>query len=358
MVEKQKIKLVLEDGSIFEGESFGAHISTNGETVFNTGMMGYPEAITDPSYRGQILVFTYPLVGNYGVPNQEKDADGLHKFFESDNLHIKALIVSEYSKEYSHWNAEKSLGQWLKENNIPGISGIDTRTLTQKLREKGAMMGKIIANNKDVEFHDPNKDNLVAEVSIKEPVTYKRGKKTIICVDCGVKNNSIRNILDRGYTVRRVPWNYDFIKAGEKFDGVYLSNGPGDPTIVKETIEIIKKCLDLNKPVFGICLGNQVMALAAGAKTYKLKYGHRGQNQPCIDLQDERCYITSQNHGFAVNEKTLSKDWEVWFRNSNDNTVEGIRHKKKPFFAVQFHPESCPGPNDTEDIFDKFLDLV
>lgn len=358
MSENKKIKLVLEDGTTLEGESFGADISTNGETVFNTGMMGYPEALTDPSYRGQILVFTYPLIGNYGVPNSEKDADGLHKYFESNAMHIKALVVSEYSKEYSHWNAEKSLGQWLKENNIPGISGIDTRSLTQKLREKGAMMGKIIVDNKDVEFHDPNLDNLVAEVSIKEPVTYQRGKKTIICVDCGVKNNSIRNILARGYTVRRVPWDYDFVEAGEKFDGVYLSNGPGDPMIVEKTTEIIKKCFKIGKPIFGICLGNQVMALAAGAKTYKLKYGHRGQNQPCIDLQTERCYITSQNHGFAVNEKTLPEDWEVWFRNSNDNTVEGIRHKKKPFFAVQFHPESCPGPHDTEDIFDKFLKLV
>lgn len=357
MPQMKKIKLILEDKTVLEGESFGADISTNGEVVFNTGMVGYPEALTDPSYRGQILVMTYPLVGNYGVPGNQKDQHGIHKFFESPNMQIKALVVSEYSENYNHWNAKQSLGDWLKKNNIPGITGIDTRKLTQKLREKGAMLGKIVVEE-DVEFHDPNLDNLVAEVSIKKPVTYKGGKKTIVCIDCGVKNNSIRNILKRGYNVRRVPWDYDFIEAGEKFDGVYISNGPGDPMLAQETVEIMKKCIKLGKPIFGICLGAQIMALAVGGKTYKMKYGHRAQNQPCTDLQTGRCYITSQNHGFAIREKSLPKGWEVWLKNTNDNTVEGIRHKTKPFFATQFHPESSPGPLDTEDIFDKFLELV
>lgn len=348
--------LVLKDGTRLEGKSFGANVSSAGEVVFNTGMMGYPESLTDPSYKGQIIVFTYPLIGNYGIVPNKKDIDTVEKTFESNKAQIHGLIVSEYSENFSHWDAKKSLGDWLKENNIPAITGIDTRALTQKIRQHGTLLGKIVVEKSaEPEFYNPDLYNVVAKVSIKKPKIYKKGKKRVICIDCGVKNNSIRNLLDRNITVIRVPWNYDFIKEKEKFDGIFISNGPGDPAMLKETIEIIKKALALEKPIFGICLGCQLMALASGAKTYKLKFGHRAQNQPCIDVETERCYITSQNHGFAVNEKTLKPGWKVWLRNANDQTVEGIKHKTLPYFAAQFHPEANPGPSDTMSFFDDFV---
>lgn len=349
--------LVLKDGTKLQGHSFGADTSSAGEVVFNTGMMGYPESFTDPSYAGQIIVFTYPLIGNYGVGDNSKDKDGIEKRFESNKLHIKGLIVSEYSENYSHWDAVKSLGTWLKENNIPAISGIDTRALTQKIREHGTILGKIIIN-KDVEFYNPDLDNMVAQISPKKPQIYKKGKKTIICIDCGVKNNTMRNFLDRNITVIRVPWNYDFLAAGHEFDGLFISNGPGDPAMLTEIHNTVKKVMAMKKPIFGICLGCQIMALASGAKTYKLKFGHRAQNQPCIDQKTGHCYITSQNHGFAVDEKTLKPGWEVWLRNANDQTVEGIRHKTLPFFSCQFHPEASPGPTDTVHFFDEFAAML
>lgn len=349
--------LVLKDGTKLQGQSFGAEISSAGEVVFNTGMMGYPESFTDPSYTGQIMVLTYPLVGNYGVGGSCKDDDGIEKRFESGKLHIKGLIVSEYSENYSHWDAKKSLGEWLKAKNIPAITGIDTRELTQKIREHGTILGKIVIN-KDTEFYDPDKDNLVDQVSIKTPKTYKKGKKTIICIDCGMKNNIIRNFLSRNVTVIRVPWNYDFIAAGLEFDGIFISNGPGDPAMLTPLHEIIRKALALKKPIFGICLGTQIMALASGAKTYKLKFGHRSQNQPCIDEDTKRCYITSQNHGFSIDEKSLKPGWKVWLRNANDHTVEGIKHKTLPFFSCQFHPEATPGPTDTLHFFDQFVEML
>lgn len=351
--KKIKAKLVLEDETIFEGFSFGYEGNTNGEVVFNTGMVGYPETLTDPSYRGQILVCTYPLIGNYGVPSREKE-NGLYKNYESESIHIRALIVSDYSFEYSHWNAERSLAEWLAEEKIPAIYGIDTRKLTRKLRDKGTMLGKIIIDeNSSIEFDDPNNKNLVDEVSIKEPVEYSAGKKKIILVDCGTKNNIIRAFLGRNISVIRVPYDYDFnlIKA----DGVMLSNGPGDPKMNKTTIANAKKAMEKNKPILGICLGSQILALAAGANTYKLKYGHRGHNQPCNELGTKRCYITSQNHGYAVDSSTLPEDWREWFVNDNDGTNEGIIHISKPFFASQFHPEASPGPDDCEFIFDMFV---
>lgn len=348
----------LADGTTFQGTSFGAEVSTSGEVVFNTSMVGYPESFTDPSYEGQILTLTYPLVGNYGVGGECKDKDKISKRFESEKIHIKGLIVSEYSENYSHWDANKSLGEWLKKNNIPAITDIDTRALTQVLREHGTILGKIVINKKDCKLYDPNIDNLVDLVSIKKPITYKRGKKTIVCVDCGMKNNILRNFLDRNITVIRVPWDYDFIEKGLKYDGIFISNGPGDPAILAPLHYILKKAFKLKKPIFGICLGTQVLALASGAKTYKLKFGHRSQNQPCIDIETGRCYITSQNHGFAVDEKTLKKDWKLWLKNANDNTVEGIRHKTLPFFACQFHPEAAPGPTDTMHFFDEFVDML
>lgn len=363
--------LVLEDGSRFTGTSFGAAVDAKGEVVFSTGMVGYPESLTDPSYQGQILVLTYPLIGNYGIPDNKKDRDGIHKYFESDSIHIKGLIVSEYSEDFNHWQAKKSLDKWLKEHKVPGITGLDTRALTKHLREKGVMLGKIISDehsesqraalafqSNNTKFYDPNLDNLVGEVSIKKPKTYKRGKKTVICIDCGVKNNSIRNFLQRDITVIRVPWNYDFFTKNIKFDGIFISNGPGDPALITETHAIVRKCLKNRIPTFGICLGNQLMAIAAGGRTYKLRFGHRAQNQPCMDLETNRCYITTQNHGFAVDQKSLPKDWKIWFINVNDGTVEGIKHKKLPFMAVQFHPEHCPGPRDTEYLFDEFAKML
>lgn len=363
----KKGKLILEDGHSFEGHIFGAEHSTSGEVVFSTGMVGYPESLTDPSFCGQILTFTYPLIGNYGVPAEKKNKFGISNIFESARIHARGIVVNEYCENYSHWNAKKSLDQWLKEKKITGITGIDTRALTQLLRQKGCMLGKILVENienvknkKDNETpeYNPNNYNIVAEVSPDKRKIYKAGHKRIIMIDCGVKNNTIRHFLNRNISIIRVPWNYDFFTKKEKFDGVFVSNGPGDPAQCTKTIKLIQECFKRRVPTFGICLGNQIMGLAAGAKTYKLKYGHRSQNQPCINLETNRCYMTSQNHGFAVNRKTLPKDWQVWFEHANDHTVEGIKHKKLPFFAVQFHPEANPGPTDTEHLFDMFIKLL
>ena len=352
MQNLKKAQLVLEDGTIFEGTSFGYEQSVSGEVVFYTAMTGYPESLTDPSYKGQILVPTYPMIGNYGVPVDTKQ-DDLPAFFESDKIHCTALIISDYSFEYSHWNSQKSLGQWLKDQKVPGLFGIDTRALTKKLREHGAMLGKIVFAGQDVDFYDPNKENIVAQVSTSEVKEYGNGKYEVVLVDCGVKYNIIRCLLNRGVKVKRVPWDYDF--TSEECDGIFLSNGPGDPAQCEKTIENIRKVLDKNVPIMGICLGNQLMARAAGAETYKLKYGHRSHNQPVVEPGKNRCYITSQNHGFAIDDKTLPVDWEPLFVNVNDGTNEGIRHKNKPFFSAQFHPEASSGPVDTEYLFDEFI---
>lgn len=356
---KEKIAtLVLKDGTRIEGKSFGADVSSAGEVVFNTGMMGYPESMTDPSYSGQILAFTYPLVGNYGVGGECKNSDNISKRFESNKIQVKGIIVSEYSENYSHWDAKKSLGEWLKKQNIPAITGIDTRKLTQKIREHGTITGKIVTEKEDPEYYDPDTENQVAKVSIKKPKLYKRGTKKIICIDCGMKNNILRSLLDRNLSVNRVPWDYDFIEAGEKFDGIFITNGPGDPVHLEPLVNTIKKALKLKKPIFGICMGAQILGLAAGAKTYKLKFGHRSQNQPCIDVETEHCYITSQNHGFALRENSLQPGWKVWLKNTNDNTVEGIKHKTLPYMACQFHPEATPGPTDTDHFFDLFAKML
>ncbi len=349
------VKLILEDGTTYEAWSFGHESSVAGEVVFNTAMAGYPESITDPSYKGQILVLTYPLIGNYGVPGKQKEFE-LLKFFESDEIHISGLVISDYSFKFSHWNADQSLASWLDESGIPGIYGVDTRALTKHLREKGSMLGKIVINDDDIPFYDPNNDNLVNRVSFKQVEEYGKGKHKIILVDCGVKNNIIRCLLKRDTTVIRVPWDYDYSQIA--YDGLFVSNGPGDPTMCKKTVEHLTKSLDEDKPIFGICLGNQLLGLAAGSSTFKLKYGHRSHNQPVLQMGTNKAYITSQNHGFALNDNDLPDDWEPLFRNLNDNTNEGIRHKSKPFFSSQFHPEASSGPTDTEFLFDDFIDLI
>lgn len=354
-MEAKPIKLILEDGTELTGKSFGYEGSIAGEVVFNTAMTGYPESLTDPSYKGQLLVLTYPLVGNYGVPREDSENE-LYKFFESDQLHISALIISDYSFEYSHWNAEKSLGDWLNEHKIPGIFDVDTRRITKILREKGSMLGKIVFDGVEPESYDPNQHNLVADVSIGEKKVYGNGKYRILLLDCGVKYNIIRYLLDRDTTVIRVPWDHDISK--EEFDGLFISNGPGDPKQCAVTIDSLSEAYKKDTPIFGICLGNQLMALAAGADTYKLKYGHRSHNQPVLEVGTDKAYITSQNHGFAINNETLPLGWEPLFINLNDNTNEGMKHLGKPFFSTQFHPEASGGPTDTAYLFDVFLDNI
>ncbi len=356
MPEVKGIKLVLEDGTIFEGKSFGYHKSVAGEVVFNTAMTGYPESLTDPSYKGQILVSTYPLIGNYGVPKDDKDENGIPLFYESDQIHISGLIISDYSFEYSHWNAKNSLREWLIQNEIPGIFDIDTRALTKVLREKGSMLGKILIDDEDIEQYDPNTDNLVAKVSTKEKKVFGNGKHKVVLVDTGAKYNILRCLLKRDTTVTVVPWDYDFTQ--EDYDGIMLSNGPGNPEVCATTVENIKKAIEIGKPIFGICLGNQLLGIASGGRTYKLKYGHRAHNHPVIKVGTNNCHITSQNHGFALDNDSLKDQWEPLFVNVNDNSNEGIMHKTKPFFSTQFHPEASSGPTDTEFLFDDFIKLI
>ena len=393
-------KLILADGTVFEGKGFGSDCDSDGEVVFNTGMAGYPESLTDPSYRGQILVFTYPLIGNYGVPSEELNEYGFSKFFESEDIHVRGVICAQVSEDYSHHAAVKSLDQWLKEKGIPAITGVDTRTLTKKLREHGVMLGQIIAddsqckmNNEQLTIEDPNLNNLVAEVSCKDVEVYEsdsslstrcaflehspeanverqhnsleESRKAIVVFDCGIKRNIIRSFLKRGVKVIRVPWDFDLKNSDLEYDGVFISNGPGDPKMCDKTIKSVKWAIDQDIPTFGICLGNQILALAIGGDTFKLKYGHRSVNQPCLEGRTadrgprtaDKCIITSQNHGFAVDEK-LPEDWNVWFKNANDGTVEGIKHKSGKFFSVQFHPEATPGPEDADYLFDEFLEVV
>jgi carbamoyl-phosphate synthase small subunit len=343
-------RLILHSGEIFEGQSFAWQTDTaQGEVVFTTGMTGYVESLTDPSFAGQILTFTYPLIGNYGVPAAS--------FWESGQSHVRGAVFSELSPFHNHFRATHSLAQWLCEHRIPMISGVDTRALTKVLRTQGAALGAIATGQQEIQrFDDPNRLHLVSEVSIAQPHTYGKGKKKIIAVDCGMKENIIRSLLHYPITIKRVPYNYDY--SDESYDGVFLSNGPGDPTMCTETVAILQKALNKKKPVFGICLGAQLLALAIGAKTYKLPFGHRGQNQPCHSVENKKCFLTSQNHGYAIDEKTLPKEWKVTFYNLNDNSVEGIAHRSLPFFAVQFHPEAAPGPVDTQWLFQQFYAMM
>ncbi|MCL5438864.1 MAG: glutamine-hydrolyzing carbamoyl-phosphate synthase small subunit [Patescibacteria group bacterium] len=342
-------KLIFEDGSVFEGKSFGFEKSTAGEVVFSTGMVGYPESLTDPSYKGQILIFTYPLIGNYGVQNK--------KYWESDNIKVSGLIVSTHNNTPSHFLSEISLGMWLKNEKIPALEISDTRFLTQKIRAKGTMLGKIIIGE-EISFYNPDKENLVETVSSSKIQKIGDGSKNIMIIDCGVKENIKRCLLKRGLRITIVPWNYDLFNNPEikKIDGIVVSSGPGDPKKVNETIITIKKALKKKIPILGICLGHQLLALAAEGDTHKLKFGHRSQNQPCVLKESGRCFITTQNHGFAVSK--VPPGFKVWFENANDGSNEGIIHENLPFMSVQFHPEASPGPTDTEWIFDEFLKFI
>jgi carbamoyl-phosphate synthase small subunit len=342
-------QLALETGEIFLGEAPERQPLSYGEVVFNTGMTGYVESLTDPSYAGQILVFTYPLIGNYGVPPMAA--------WESSHIYVSGVVISEIAPHYSHYLAEESLSAWLQHHHIPFITGVDTRALTKRLRIQGVIPGAITpAGHAPHHFEEFARMHWVKKVSIKAPRIYGEGKKIVIAIDCGMKENILRCLTRYPITVKRVPYNYDF--TNEPFDAIFISNGPGDPIHCNETIEILKKALTYKKPIFGICLGTQLLALATGAKTYKLLFGHRAQNQPCLELKTGHCFLTSQNHSYAVDESTLPKDWQVTFRNLNDHSVEGIEHKEYPFFAVQFHPEASPGPMDTQWLFQKFYDLI
>lgn len=373
MQSSKSAVLTLEDGTTYQGYSFGYDGPASGEVVFNTAMTGYPESLTDPSYEGQILVTTFPQLGNYGVPPAGGN-DTLDGYYESSRIHCRAIIAQDYAFHHSHWLADRSLAQWLKQEKITGIYGIDTRALTKHLRQHGSMLGKItIEGGQDVDFYNPNAENLIALTSCAEPMVYSaigsapepltlplpadtEGRPTVVLVDCGIKHNIIRCLLRRGVRVVLVPWDYDFNAID--FDGLFISNGPGNPDFASATVENIRKALPAGKPVCGICMGNQLLAKAAGASTYKLKYGHRSHNQPVRQAGTDRCFITSQNHGFAVDDASLPADWEALFTNMNDGTNEGIRHRTLPFFSAQFHPEASSGPRDTEFIFDDFVNLL
>ena len=387
-----KASLILENGLRMEGLSFGFDGPCSGELVFSTAMVGYPESLTDPSYEGQILCVSYPIVGNYGIPAMTRDEWGVCLGFESEKIHVRGLVISDYSGKFSHYDAVKSLGQWLRDEHIPAICGVDTRHLTQLLRDNGTLAASIVpglatgipsqdlrhprqATPKIERFSgapEPNTlggaksalaDEAVGEgipaaavVSCKENILYGRGTKRVVLVDCGVKHQILHCLLERSIEVLRVPWDTDVNTIDA--DGIMISNGPGDPSACVPAIESIKKAMQGTRPIFGICLGNQIMSIAAGASTYKMKYGHRSHNQPVRMCGTQRCFITSQNHGYAVDTKTLGEDWEPYFVNLNDGTSEGIRHKSKPFFSAQFHPEASSGPTDTEFLFDEFISAL
>lgn len=347
-------RVVLEDGTAFDGRAFGADSPSSGEVVFNTGMVGYPEALTDPSYHGQILAFTFPLVGNYGVPCAGRGA--AEPTVESDRIQVFGLVVSDYSAEFSHWSAGESLHAWLARCGVPGICGVDTRSLTRHLRERGAMLGRIDIDGDRTDLYDPNSHRLAPHVSIADPQVTGDGRHRVVVLDCGCKNSIVDNLVKRGVQVRRVPWDTDL--GAEEYDGLVISSGPGDPKMCGKTVQNVRAALNRPEPVFGICLGHQIMALAVGADTYKLKYGHRSQNQPVRNLETGSCSITSQNHGFAVDASSLPDGWESWFENLNDGTNEGIRHESGQYASVQFHPEASPGPVDTRYLFDDFVKRV
>ncbi len=364
-------KLILDDGTVLNGMGFGFSNTVFGEIVFNTGMVGYPETLTDPSYNGQILTLTYPLIGNYGVPDPEiKDNDGISKFFESDKIQVRGLVIHELSIVASHWNLSLTLDEWLYNEKIPGISGIDTRELTKKLRTKGVMMAALVVSDKEIDekkiekqlsdAQNYNSEKFMDDVSTHKDEVFGKEKDSVVVIDTGVKNAILRNIRNIGYKVIKVPWNTSIEKIlSYNPKGVVISNGPGDPQKCPDTVKTAKSLIEKNIPTLGICLGAQIIGLAGGADTYKLKYGHRGQNKPCVNLENDQVYVTSQNHGYCINPESIkNSEFDLWFTNADDKTVEGIKHKKQKCIAVQFHPEASPGPYDCKFIFEKLKTLM
>ena len=361
--------LILEDGSIFRGQGFGAQTEVVGEVVFNTSMAGYPELLTDPSYQEQIVVMTYPILGSYGVPSHSiRDDWGVPLHYESDSIKVKGFLVHSLSRP-SHWSNRESLDDWLQKEKVPGIFGLDTRALTQRLRNKGTMLGIVKVSDSPINerslvanlssLPDPNKQNLWERVSVKEPLFYRGTRQsTIVVVDCGAKLGIVRSLLARGNSVARVPYNYPIDRVlALNPRGIVISNGPGDPSLNIATIELTSDLLETELPMMGICLGAQILGLAAGGTTYKLKFGHRAVNHPCMDLATRRCFITTQNHGYTIDRDSLGHtNFTESFVNINDKTVEGIRHKRKPIIGIQWHPESSPGPYDTSFLFDRFIE--
>jgi len=362
--------LILKDGRYFQGIGFGATKIITGELVFNTMTgAGYLETLTDPSYWGQIVVMTHPLVGNYGVPPWEEDEYGIIKYFESNSIKVSGFVVNECCKHPSHYQSIKGLDDFLAEQGIPGIEWIDTRAVTEILREEGVQVGALAVYNAgerpDLEelkriandAEDPNISDLSSQVSTREVLCYSPttpiGK--VVILDLGVKLNILRNLLQRRLEVIVVPYNYSYEQImSYKPNGVLISNGPGDPAIYKNAISVCRHLIEDSIPSMGICLGNQILALGAGASSYKLKYGHRGGNKTVINPYSKKCYITSQNHGYCINDFEKVGFSEL-LRNIDDNSNEGIEHTTKPIFAVQFHPEASPGPLDTLYLFDKFI---
>jgi len=364
-------KLIFDDGTVLDGVGFGYSTTVCGEIVFNTGMVGYPETLTDPSYRGQILTLTYPLVGNYGVPNPSvKDEDGISKFFESDKIQVRGLVIHELSQSASHWNLSMTLDEWLHKEKIPGISGIDTRELTKKLRNSGVMMAALAVSETEIDVEEVkkqlaaapnyNSEKFMDEVSTKKEQVYGSEENTVVVIDTGAKNAILRNIRSLGYKVIKLPWNTPFEKILSYHPkGVVISNGPGDPQNCPDTINTAKKLIENNMPTLGICLGAQIIGIAGNTETYKLKYGHRGQNKPCINLDNNQIYVTSQNHGYGIDPNSLEQsEFNLWFKNADDKTVEGIKHKTKNCIAVQFHPEAAPGPFDCKFVFEELHRLM
>jgi len=356
-MESRGARLELQDGTCFSGEPFGDFRPTAGEVVFNTGMVGYPESLTDPSYRGQILVLTYPLVGNYGVPADGLDDLGLPAAFESDRIQVAGLVVATLSRDHSHHSSVRSLSEWLEEQGVPGLTGVDTRHITKRLRARGVMPGRLVDDTGSVDFDDPNRRELAEEVCSQEACVYNKGAgPRVAVVDAGVKANILRSIARRGFEVVRVPYHMDPMELEPA--ALVAGNGPGDPEMYPRAVEGVRAALESDLPVMGICLGNQLMGLAVGGRTFKLTYGHRSQNQPALEVGTGRCYITSQNHGYVVDVESLPGEWDVWFTNANDGSCEGIRREDGRAWAVQFHPEATPGPTDTRFLFDRFADLV
>ncbi|KAI1329721.1 small subunit of carbamoyl phosphate synthase [Xylariaceae sp. FL0255] len=358
--------LTIRDGPVFQGKAFGANSNISGEAVFTTSLVGYPESMTDPSYRGQILVFTQPLIGNYGVPSSMRDEWNLLRYFESPHIQCAGVVVADVAEQYSHWTAVESLGEWCAREGIPAISGVDTRAIVTYLREQGSSLARISIGDEydadeDESFVDPGQINLVKRVSTKAPFVVEAHdpKYHIALIDCGVKENILRSLVSRGASVTVFPYDFKIQKVADNYDGVFISNGPGDPTHCQSTVHNLNVLMETSQvPIMGICLGHQLLALAAGARTIKLKYGNRAHNIPSIDLTTGQCHITSQNHGYAVDASTLPSEWKEYFVNLNDGSNEGMRHTSRPIFSTQFHPEARGGPMDSAYLFDKYIDDV